>query len=128
MMMGLTRRHGVLAAVLLASVAVVAGLQNATEGQPSIGGLKLTDVIAQLEKGEAAAHGALTAGWSWILDHFSHFVIAGPLTFVFHELVYFGAWMPWLLLAERLTLYSTYFSRGELNFSFNLASPTNEVG
>merc|ERR1719440_1379702 len=62
--------------------------------------LTFGDVVAQLEKAESLVHAKMTAGWSWILDNFSPFVIAGPLTFAFHELVYFGSWMPWLLLDQ----------------------------
>ena len=107
----MTRRHGVAAVLLSIAVvavsAVAAGSKNSTEGHPTVGGLQLTDVIAQLEAAEAAAHAKLTRGWAWILDTFSHFVIAGPLTFVFHELVYFGAWMPWLLL-DQIPFFQKY--------------------
>jgi len=73
----------------------------------SLGTLALGDcshlrgmLLAHVEKVEALAHAKLTAGWSWILAHFSTIVIGGALTFAFHQVVYFGAWMPWLLLNQ----------------------------
>ena len=94
-------RISILVASLVACtvVAVSAGVGNATE-PPTVMELTFGDVVAQLEKAEALVHGKMTAGWSWILDTFSPFIIAGPLTFAFHEVVYFGAWMPWLLLDQ----------------------------
>ena len=95
-------RVAILAAVLaaFALVAVSASATgNATEPL-TIMDLTFGDVVAQLEKAESLVHAKMTAGWSWILDNFSPFVIAGPLTFAFHEVVYFGAWMPWLLLDQ----------------------------
>jgi sterol desaturase/sphingolipid hydroxylase (fatty acid hydroxylase superfamily) len=47
---------------------------------------------------ERAFDDACTRVWTEVLANFSPFVIAGPLTFVYHELVYFGAWTPWLLM------------------------------
>ena len=102
-------RFAILAALLAAAVVAVSAA-NATGGATvglSIGDVTLADVVAQLEKAESLVHAKMTAGWSWILDNFSHFVIAGPLTFVFHELVYFGCWMPWLLL-DQIPFFEKY--------------------
>ena len=38
--------------------------------------------------------------WRVVLDNFHPFVIAGPLTFAYHEAVYFGAWTPWLAMDQ----------------------------
>ena len=102
-------RFAILAALLAAAVVAVSAA-NATGGATvglSIGDVTFSDVVAQLEKAESLVHAKMTAGWSWILDNFSHFVIAGPLTFVFHEVVYFGCWMPWLLL-DKIKFFDKY--------------------
>lgn len=36
--------------------------------------------------------------WTKVSENFHPFVIAGPLTFAYHEAVYFGAWTPWLAM------------------------------
>ena len=93
-----TRVAIVLAMLAAAVVAVTAA--NTTAAPVTIGDITLGDVIAQLEKAEALVHAKMTAGWQRVMDNFSDFVIAGPLTFVFHEIVYFGAWVPWLVLDQ----------------------------
>lgn len=54
-----------------------------------------TDLALSVER---RVDGAIEKVWSEILERFHPFVIAGPLTFAYHELVYFGAWMPWLVM------------------------------
>ena len=100
-----TRVAIVIAMLAAAVVAVTAA--NTTAAPVAIGDITLGDVIAQLEKAEALVHAKMTAGWSVVLDNFSPFVIAGPLTFVFHELVYFGAWVPWLVL-DQIPYFNKY--------------------
>ena len=108
MLSGYVMRVAILAAVLAAAAVAVAGAAtNATEATKTILHLTLNDVVQQLTKAELLAHAKLTAGWSWILDNFSPFIIAGPLTFLFHEVVYFGAWMPWLLL-DQFSFFQKY--------------------
>ena len=92
-------RVAIVIAVLAAAVVAVTAA-NTTAAPVTIGDITLGDVIAQLEKAEALVHAKMTAGWQRVMDNFSDFVIAGPLTFVFHEIVYFGAWVPWLVLDQ----------------------------
>ena len=99
-------RVAIVIAVLAAAVVAVTAA-NTTAAPVAIGEITLGDVIAQLEKAEALVHAKMTAGWSVVLDNFSPFVIAGPLTFVFHELVYFGAWVPWLVL-DQIPYFNKY--------------------
>ena len=99
-------RVAIFIAVLAAAVVAVTAA-NTTAAPVAIGDITLGDVIAQLEKAEALVHAKMTAGWSVVLDNFSPFVIAGPLTFVFHELVYFGAWVPWLVL-DQIPYFNKY--------------------
>ena len=84
-------RFAIVTAVLaLAAVGVhaanVTGDVTATIGDYAAG-----DVVAQSTKAEALVRED-DLGLVWVLDNFSHFFIAGPLTFVFHEVVYFSAW------------------------------------
>ena len=83
-------------------------------GGSFLGGL----LLAPMEKVEALAHAKLTAGWSWILARFSHSMIGGVLTFAFHEVVYFGAWMPWLLMDQ-----FSYFKRFKIQPQKKADSP-----
>tara|TARA_B110000977_G_scaffold180628_1_gene240462 strand:- start:67 stop:1155 length:1089 start_codon:yes stop_codon:yes gene_type:complete len=88
-------------ALSIAALAVVANAANVTgDAVLTFSDLSFDDVLQQLVKAESLVHAKMTAGWSYILDNFSHFVIAGPLTFVFHEVVYFSAWTPWLLMDQ----------------------------
>jgi len=49
---------------------------------------------------EGKIDGAFASVWARVLERFHPFVIAGPLTFAYHEVVYFGAWLPWLALDQ----------------------------
>ena len=105
----------IFAAVFAAFIAAVSAATSPTVGSTAVGAMTslvgdvtLGDVVAKLEAFEAFAHAKLTAFWSLILDNFSHFVIAGPLTFVFHEVVYFGCWVPWLVMDQFPSVFERY--------------------
>jgi len=55
-------------------------------------------VIATLEGVESRVDGFFLRLWTAVTARFHPFVIAGPLTFAYHECVYFGAWTPWLIM------------------------------
>lgn len=98
---------------LIAAAAVVANAATNVTGDVILplrfNGLSLDDVLVSLVTAESLVHRKMTIGWSWVLDNFSHFVIAGPLTFVFHEFVYFTAWLPWLFMDQ-----FAYFKRWKI--------------
>ena len=95
-----TTRFAIVTVVLALAAVGVHAASVTGDVTATIGDITLGDVVAQLTKAEALVHAKMTSGWSWVLDNFSHFFIAGPLTFVFHEVVYFSAWMPWLLMDQ----------------------------
>ena len=95
-------RFAIVTAVL-AAAAVGVSAANATgwrDGRPTIGDVTLLG--RRRAAGEGGVPGARQDDRGLVVDprQLQHFVIAGPLTFVFHEVVYFGRWMPWLLMDQ----------------------------
>jgi methylsterol monooxygenase len=58
---------------------------------------RAVDALVRLER---AVDGTFKRLWTTVLARFHPFVIAGPLTFAYHEAVYFGAWLPWLAMDQ----------------------------
>ena len=40
----------------------------------------------------------VNVGWKHMLDNYSEFAITAGGTFIVHEVLYFAAWIPWLIL------------------------------
>lgn len=104
--MSVTRRAALVAAVVLVVLVVTVdafdSFTMSAASASAAAALKDYPLLATIQsyalRAEQAFDDACTAMWSKVLANFSPFVIAGPLTFVYHELVYFGAWTPWLLM------------------------------
>ena len=108
-MRGRTVAVAVPIAVTLAALATLTTRADALETLTSHAAraLRTTTNEETLERVKRAAlefegkiDGAFASVWARVLERFHPFVIAGPLTFVYHEVVYFGAWLPWLALDQ----------------------------
>jgi len=99
-LLDMNHRVSLLFALLLGVIAGVSAAKTVTIDAKTLSDITLNDLLGQLTTAEALVHAKMTAGWKVILDNFSEFFIAGPLTFVFHECVYFGCWLPWLIMDQ----------------------------
>jgi len=102
------------ASALLAAAVIAAAVICSAAAAPSgltVGGVELNlpplpygmdgKVTRALEVVEGAMNRVeevVNVGWKHMLDNYSEFAITAGGTFVVHEVLYFAAWIPWLLL------------------------------